>query len=418
MDGFLLQACKFNQWLALISDIVYHVRLLTLRSNGYTLPLLDYPLWWVRNSYDLLVYTGNTTYFDTYYQTMVNTLDTFYPSITDSNTQLITKGVGVSGGYGDYAFLGRTGAVTYYNTLYVLALNNAASIAKFLGGHDDDAARWTARAQTVSDAINSRLFDSAAGAFFDGACGSSPCQTHAQDGNSLSIVSGVANAARAQSILSYMATNMSQPYGNAFYDNDVVGGGFSQRVYAFISYFELEARFLAGSADTALEEIRRLYGWMAKNDPGITAWEGIGTDGLPYEQGFTSMSHGWSTGIVPALTNYVLGVIPTGPGFSTWSIKPMPGDVQWAQGQVPTPNGEISVSWDNSASFSLSISTPTSSSGTVSVPVSSNSVPVYVNATQVWPATQPNPYSPQYADGYVALQAPGGSITITVGSSG
>jgi hypothetical protein len=365
----------------------------------------------------LLLYTGNTSYFDTYYTTIVNTLDTFYPSVTDSSTRLITKGVGVSGGYGDYAFLGRTGAVTYYNSLYVLALNNAASIAKFLGGHDDDAARWTARAQTLSDAINSQLFDSSVGAFFDGTCGSSPCQTHAQDGNSLSIVSGVADATRAQSILSYMAASMSRPYGNAFYDNDVVGGGYSQRVYAFISYFELEARFIAGSADTALEEIRRLYGWMAKNDPGITAWEGIGSDGQPYEQGFTSMCHGWSTGIVPALTNYVLGVIPTGPGFRTWSIKPMPGDVKWAQGQVPTPNGAISVSWDNSASFSISINTPTSSSGLVSVPVSSDSAPVFVDSEQVWPATQPNSYNPQYVDGYVALQAPGGNYTITVGSS-
>jgi hypothetical protein len=394
----------------------YQAQLMTRYSNDYQLDLLDYPLWWVTNSYDLLVYTGNTTYFDTYYQTIVNTLDTFYPSVTNTTTNLITKGVGISGSYGDYAFLARTGAVTYYNTLYVLALNNAASIATFLGGHDDDASRWTARAQTVAAAINSQLFDSAAGAFFDGTCGSSPCQTHAQDGNSLSIVSGVTDAVRSQSVLSYMATNMSQPYGNAFYDNDVVGAGYSQRVYAFISYFELQARFIAGSPDTALEEIRRLYGWMASHNPGVTVWEGIGSDGLPYEQGFTSMSHGWSTGIVPVLSNYLLGVIPTGPGFSTWTIKPMPGDVQWAQGQVPTPNGAISVSWNNTASFSLTVSTPKEGTGAVSVPVSSSTTPVFVNSVQVWPASTPNSFNPQFADGYVELQVTGGDYSITVGS--
>jgi hypothetical protein len=390
------------------------VYLLTVCSNNYTLELLDYPLWWVSNSYDLLLYTGNTSYFDTYYQTIVNTLDTFYPSVTNTTTQLITKGVGVSGSYGDYAFLGRTGAITYFNALYVLALNDAASIATFLGGHDDDAARWTARAQNVSDAINSQLFDTSVGAYFDGACGSSPCQTHAQDGNSLSIVSGTANSSRAESVLSYISNSMTLPYGNAFYDNDVVGAGYSQRVYAFTSYFELEARFIAGLPETALEEIRRLYGWMAGNDPGITMWEGIGTSGLPYEAGFTSLSHGWSTGIVPVLTNYVLGVIPTGPGFSAWSIKPMPGDVQWANGQVPTPNGPINVNWNNSQDFALSLNAPTASYGAVWVPVSNSSTPVYVNSDLVWPSTS-SPYSPQYNGGYVGLAVQGGKYYITVG---
>lgn len=354
------------------------------------------------------MYTGNTSYFDTYYQTMVNTLDSFYPSVTNPATQLITKGVGNSGNYGDYAFTPRTGAVTYYNVLYVLALNNAASIATFLGGHDDDAARWAARAKAVSDSINKNLFDPSVGAFFDGECGSSPCQTHAQDGNSLSIVSGVADASRAQAVLSYMATHMSRPYGNAFYDNDVVSDGYSDRVYAFISYFELEARFLSGSPETALEEIRRLYGWMAQNDPGITAWEGIGPNGQPYEGGFTSMAHGWSTGIVPALTNYVIGVTPTGPGFSTWNIKPMPGDVAWAKGQVPTPSGVISVNWDNTDLFSMSVKTPAASSGSVWVPVPSSTMSVFVNEDQVWPEIRPNAYNPQYVDGYLKLQVKGG----------
>lgn len=278
--------------------------------NDYTLPLLDYPLWWVACSYDLYMYTGDTAYISKYYQNMVKVLDIFYPSITDSNTQLITKGLGVSGGYGDYAFIGRTGPVTYYNALYVIALNNAASIAKSLGGHDNDATRWTARATTVSAAINSNNWDKIEEVYFDGSCGPAHCNTHAQDGNSLSIVGGVANSTRAASVLSYLAKNNARPYGNSFYDNDVVRDGYSQRVYAFISYFEIEARFMSGQADSALEEIRRLYGWMANHDPGITMWEGIGPNGSPYEQGFTSMAHGWSSGVVPALTNHVLGVTP------------------------------------------------------------------------------------------------------------
>jgi hypothetical protein len=331
------------------------------------------------------MYAGDTAYIQQYYPNIIRVLDTFYPSITDPRTQRLSKGFGVSGGYGDYAFIGRTGPVTYYNALYVLALQNAATIAKFLS-KEGDAIRWTARAQTVSAAINFYNFDSGVGAFYDGTCGDSYCNSHAQDGNSLSIVAGVANSSRANSVLSYLSKANARPYGNAFYDNDIVGGGYSQRVYAFISYFEIEARFITGLADSALEEIRRLYGWMSTHDPAITQWEGIGPNGQPYEADYTSMAHGWATGIVPALTNYILGVIPSGPGFSVYTIKPVPGDVEWAKGVVPTPNGPITVNWQQNRAlglFYLTATAPTGSQGTIYVPVSNSSVAVYLDSKLV-----------------------------------
>lgn len=386
--------------------------------NNYTLPLLDYPLWWVVCSYDLFMYTGDTAYINQYYQNIVKVLDTFYPSATDTNSQLISKGIGISGGYGDYAFLPRSGPVTYYNALYVLALDNAASIATFLGGSKQaDADRWTARAQVVSAALNKYNFDTTNGAFFDGTCGGEAyCQTHAQDGNSLSILTGVANGTRANQILSYLSSHNARPYGNSFYDNDVIGAGFSQRVYAFISYFEIEARFLVGSASSALEEIRRLYGWMASHDPMTTQWEGIGDNGTPYEGAYTSMAHGWGTGIVPALTNYVLGVIPQGPGFSVYSIKPMPGDVRWAKGAVPTPNGPIRVSWNSNpggGQFYLSASAPAGTKGTIYVPVANATMAVYLDSM---PYIAGNGTQSLSQDGYVAIPINDAQThTITVG---
>ncbi len=386
--------------------------------NDYTLPLLDYPLWWVTCSYDLLMYTGDTSYAQQYYPNIALVLDSFYPSLTDNTTQLLSKGLGGTSGYGDYAFLSRSGAVTYYNALYVLALNNAASIAKSLGGHDDDAARWTARAQNVSEAINTHRFDTSVGAFFDGDCGSSPCATHAQDGNSIAILSGAANATTATSVLSYLASNNARSYGNSFYDNDVVGLGYSQRVYAFISYFEIQARFATGLGDSALEEIRRLYGWMSSHDPEVTFWEGVGDNGSMYEGAYTSAAHGWSTGVVPALTNYVLGVIPTGPGFSSWSIKPVPGDVTWAKGQVPTPTGNVSVSWNNdptSGLFSLNATVPTGTEGLVSVPVTNSSVEVYLNGVVVWDGTGTGASGSTNDGSYFSIPVNESTLAISVG---
>ncbi|HJP72660.1 MAG TPA: alpha-L-rhamnosidase C-terminal domain-containing protein [Pseudonocardiaceae bacterium] len=334
--------------------------------GNYTLPLFDYPLWWVMASWDYLLYTGERGYASGYYPNLVAVLDTWYPSVTNANG-LLEKGLNGTGGYGDYAFLPRSGAITYYNAAYVQALGAAAGIADFLG-NGSDANRWRARASTVAAAINGQLWDANAGAYLDSAVG--PVR-HAQDGNAMAVTSGVADAARAASALNYLATHTAQPYGNAFMDNDTLPGvdGASQRVYAFTSYPELVARFQTGDAGSALDQIRRTYGWMDTHDPGVTDWEGIGHGGTPYEGAYTSMAHGWSTGVLPALTNELLGAAPTSPGFATWRVAPQPGDVAWARGVLPTPHGPLSVDWSVQRSgFRLSISAPRGTRGSVTLP--------------------------------------------------
>ncbi|KAL3297413.1 alpha-L-rhamnosidase A [Colletotrichum asianum] len=279
--------------------------------NNYTLPLFDYPLWWVVCSHDYVWYTGDVGYLETYYPNLLAVMDKWYPSVTNPDTGLVTKGLNGTGGYGDYAFLPRQGPVTYYNAL------------------------WNSRGDDVAKSLAQRNFDESVGAFYDGTTGADSDEyvaAHAQDGNSIAVLADVVSGDKAKGVLAYYARAASRAYGNAFYDSDAVGQGFSQRVYAFVSYFELAARLKVddgdGTAEGAVEEMKRLYGWMGGQDPGVTFWEGIGPDGRPYEDGYTSMAHGWSTGIVPLMSSYVLGVRPTSPGFKTWSVMPGVG-VEW-----------------------------------------------------------------------------------------
>ncbi|MDO0924038.1 alpha-L-rhamnosidase C-terminal domain-containing protein [Streptomyces sp. TG1A-8] len=348
--------------------------------SGYELPLFDYPLWWVTCSWDYVLYTGDRSYAARYYPALVKVLDTWYPSVTDE-AGLLSKGLNDTGRYGDYAFLDRTGQITYYNVLYVQALNDSAALARWLG-HEADAKRWTARARAVADAVNAHLWDDSAGAYLDSSTGA---VRHAQDGNSLAIVSGVAGTERAASALDHLDATTQLPYGNAFMDNDTLFGGASQRVYAFTSYPEIVARFESGRESSALDQIRRTYGWMDSHDPGVTDWEGIGPDGSLYEGGFTSMAHGWSTGVLPALTHQLLGARPTSPGYATWEVRPHPGDVTWAQGELPTPTGPLAVDWTNSAtSFTLTLQVPHGTRGTASLPVSASRGVVRQEGHVVW----------------------------------
>lgn len=341
--------------------------------SNYTLPLFDYPLWWVVSSWEYVLYTGDTEFAETYWPVLVKTLDNFYPSVTNSSSGLLSKGLGVTEGYGDYAFLPRVGQVTYYNALYVYALQNAAQWANALN-HSAKSKTWTKRAKSFSKAINAHLWDDNVGAYLDSTnLTTSFNQTrHAQDGNGIAVLAGIAPTSRANSALDYISNNMREEYGNAFYDGrlpDVDGA--AHRVYAFISFFELQGRLLtSGLESSAIEEIQRLYGYMASHDPMITNWEGIGPNGSLYEQGYTSMAHGWSTGIVSLMSNYILGVMPTSPGFKTWSISPIAAGLKWAKGAVGTPMGDIEVSWSvNGNAFEIEILAPVGTKGELQIPI-------------------------------------------------
>ena len=372
--------------------------------TDYTLPLFDYPFWWIVSSWEYVLYSGDTQYAKQYWPNLVSVLDEFYPSVTNISSGLLSKGLGKTEEYGDYAFLPRTGQITYYNSLYVYALQNAAAWATYIN-QVEASMWWTSRAAAVSVAVNTYLWDPAIGAYLDSTnlTTSYNESRHAQDGNGIAVLSGVASQSRAKSALDYISTHTSQPFGNAFYDGRLPGvDGAAQRVYAFISFFELQGRLLMpGLQESAIEEIKRLYGWMASHDPGITDWEGIGPGGSLYEQGYTSMAHGWSTGIVSLMSNYVLGVMPILPGFESWSIKTYPAGLEWARGKVGTPFGDIDVAWSaRYRGFELEISTPKMTSGTISVPAKDYQK-VWMNGKQC---------HLHAVDGYVTIDDLGGGI--------
>jgi hypothetical protein len=142
---------------------------------------------------------------------------------------------------------------------------------------------------------------------------------------------------------------MSRPEGDTMVDSSAwnnSGWGYdaTERIYPFISYFDVLARYAAGDDAGALDLLRREWGFMLANGPG-TMWENISaatgkpTDSVP------SWDHGWSSGAAPALTTQVLGVKPVAPGFAKFTVAPHPGDLQWAKGDVPTPHGTLHVSW-------------------------------------------------------------------------
>ena len=113
----------------------------------------------------------------------------------------------------------------------------------------------------------------------------------------------------------------------------------------------------AGHAEQVLAGIRWHWGRMLDHGA-TTAWEmfeGGHRPGLPTR----SWCHGWSAGPAWLLPAYILGVRPAAPGWKKALIDPVPGDLEWAEGRVPTPHGVIEVAWEKtSAGLKLNAKLP------------------------------------------------------------
>ena len=114
-------------------------------------------------------------------------------------------------------------------------------------------------------------------------------------------------------------------------------------------FYELEALCAMGEQSYVLKEMKDYWGGMLKL--GATSfWEEYnptkkGDEHLAmYGRKFgKSLCHAWGASPLYLLGKYYLGVKPTSAGYATYTIEPILGGLQWMEGKVPTPNGEISI---------------------------------------------------------------------------
>jgi hypothetical protein len=246
----------------------------------------------------------------------------------------------------DYGYISRRGeVVAYYNAIYAYALQQTAGTATWVGDAVHHGA-WSARSENVRAAFGGAFWDDRAGAFRDSVGDS---ETHPQDAAAFAALAGLGTPAQRAASLTYLWNHGKQEYGNTIVDSQAWDGpnwGWQAnlRVYPFISYFEVLARFESGEDANALDLIGREWGYMMSHGPG-TMWETIGPYGGRPTDKEPSWDAGWSSGAAPALTKYVLGVSPTSPGFATFTVEPHTNDLAAAEGDVPTPHGMIHVAW-------------------------------------------------------------------------
>ena len=149
-------------------------------------------------------------------------------------------------------------------------------------------------------------------------------------------------------------------------DKEVISVGGAKNFSTFYGYYMLQAMGKAQNVQGGLDIIRTYWGAML--DLGATTfWEDFNMEWLPdaapidnlvpegkkdihgdygdycYKGFRHSLCHGWASGPTSWLTQHVLGFKVLEPGCKVVKIEPFLGDLLWAEGTLPTPQGTIFV---------------------------------------------------------------------------
>lgn len=262
--------------------------------------------------------------------------------------------------------------------LYYRALMDAATIGDAIG-QTSAAATYRTQAARLASAINAAMYDATTGIYRI----SDTVPAIAQDTN---VLAGLPPAGQAPRVMANLKTALwTTPYGPLPYNWSF----WRPLVSTFMSGYEAQARYSINDAAGAETLMRTVFGWMinpANPDATGTMWENIAADGTPGLTNQTSLSHGWATGAVSALSGYALGIRPASPGFDTWLVQPHPGTLAWVEGQAPTPHGLLAVKWaQQSGQFAMQVDAPGSTTGTIAIPtLGARNATVILDGATVW----------------------------------
>ena len=242
----------------------------------------------------------------------------------------------------------------------------AAREASFLlteMGDPANAAKYAAWGDTLTAAAHGHLLDATTNTYGN----------RLQE-NAMAVCAGVATPAQTSSIYQAVLTPDSPAWDKtgALLGNHPV-------LTPYYGNYVIQAMSQAGHNADTMRVLRDYWGGMLAQGA-TTFWEAydpkwpkqdfhahLQADGSAGY--FVSLCHGWSAGPTSWLTERVLGIRPTSGGFRTTEIAPDLGDLQWAEGAVPTPRGPIHVRADKQdGRMRVSLTLPPGVRAAVTVP--------------------------------------------------
>ncbi|GAC1419795.1 MAG: hypothetical protein NVSMB57_14040 [Actinomycetota bacterium] len=312
--------------------------------RAVTLP--DYSLLWVMLLARIWEHTGDAELLSELLPTATTILAAF-ESKRDGNGLLTGFGQGLDGWvFIDWAQIERGDYIAALDAMYFLALDDYARLCD-AAGHNQQAHHARILASSTRTAFE-RYWDTSRGVFVDAAWRDGGTGRRvSQQTNSLAILAGFSE----QSILDFITDDARLVITKTPGDP----GTFAERINSqfatpegfddernvvtaqpFFAHFLHQAIARENRFDLLLPSIRR-WGAMLRRGNGCLEEYWTCAPGLG------SLCHAWSATPTFDLVRHVLGVGPATPGWAQAMIEPQLGDLEWAEGSVPTPLGFIHV---------------------------------------------------------------------------
>ncbi|KAK4051647.1 hypothetical protein OIV83_002787 [Microbotryomycetes sp. JL201] len=330
------------------------------RTDAIDLILVD----WDNRALDVIYHywmkTGDNDFIKKYWQQMIKMLDYTLKYSIDPKTNFSTNG--------------GSGPTIGSSCNMVQSLEEMVAIGQGMGyGSDPALARYAQQAQATRGAING-LWNETGGYFHDP-------NSNGWTFTDLSWIELIkAGTASQRNRFWSLLPARAVPGG---YADPPAGGNFNlldsglHPVTGNDMGYLLWALAERGDGVTAKSLLDRHYGVMADTKSvNYTGgyWEFVSRDGTyPGNDLETAQSHAWGAFPTAFMNEYVLGVTPRKPGFVEFNVKPLSNfNVSWAQGRVPTPQGQIyvAVGKNKAGKWQMEITAPKGTKGYVTMPFS------------------------------------------------
>ena len=293
--------------------------------------IMDYTFYWFKSILDYYQYTGDADFVREMWPRMVTLMDYV---LSRTNADGMAEGQPDDWIFVDWADfpMHKRGTLCFEQILFCKALETMAVCAELLGKNTS----YRQQSEILRNKIKQRFWSYQDAAYLHAIEDGKLNRQITKFPNMFAILYGLSYEEERREIMQSVMLNpaidpITTPY---------------------MRFYELEALCMMGYHTEVLQEIRDYWGGMLKEGatsfwekyvPSETGTQHLAMYGRPYGK---SLCHAWGASPVYLLGKYYLGVQPTKPGYEEYEVRPVLGDLEWMEGDVPTPHGMIHVSMD------------------------------------------------------------------------
>jgi alpha-L-rhamnosidase len=325
-------------------DLIDHSRMaegITLSryptANAQQIP--TFSLWWIGMIYDYWMYRGDSIFVKSKLPGTRQVLEFFarYQSLDGSliNTPYwnFTDWAEGKGWHSGVAPIGKTGHSAAMDLQLLWAYQIGASLEENLG-MKEYARRYRTAANHLKNTIRAKYWDSKKKLFAD----TPEKDFFSQHTNTLAILTGTTTGNDAIAVSKKIISDTSLTQATIYF-----------------KYYVHQALIKTGFGNDYLQWLNV---WKENINQGMTTWA---------EKSDINKSrsdcHAWGSHPNIELFRTVLGIDAASPGFQKIKIEPHLGDLKNISGEMPHPNGKISVAYEYTSTWKVRIDLPAKTSG-------------------------------------------------------